>query len=228
MRLLIVEDYEPLRQALVQGLTEAGFAVDATGDGEEGLWYAGDEAYDAIVLDLMLPKVDGLTLLRKIRAQGSRCPVLILTAKDKIEDRVRGLNEGADDYLVKPFAFDELLARVNALVRRKYEVSSSVLCINGLSIDLLAHRVAQHGREIVLTRLEFGVLEVLSLRAGHVLSRTDISEHLYGFDAEPNSNAIDVHVAQLRRKLEAAGSPGLIETQRGVGYRLRGPDACDH
>lgn len=220
MRLLVIEDYEPLRTALVQGLTEEGFAVDATGDGNEGLWYAQDDAYDVIVLDLMLPGLDGLSILRRIRSEDKRCPVLILTAKDKIENRVQGLNEGADDYLVKPFAFEELLARINALVRRKYQVNSSAIQVGCLTVDLTTKKVTQDGIDIGMTALEFGILQVLALRVGHIVTRSEISDHLYGFDAEPNSNAIDVHIAQLRRKLEGPGRPRLIHTVRGMGYRL--------
>lgn len=228
MRLLVIEDYEPLRQALVQGLTEAGFAVDATGDGREGLWYANDATYDAIVLDLMLPGMDGLSLLRKIRADGKTTPVLILTAKDRVDDRVAGLNQGADDYLVKPFAFEELLARVRALVCRKYDLATTVVTIGDLAIDLKAKEVKWQGQTITLTAREFGVLEVLVLRCGQVVTRTEISEHLYGFDSEPDNNAIDVHVAQLRRKLEAPECPKLIHTRRGMGYLLNGSNACLH
>ena len=220
MRLLVIEDYEPLRSTLIQGLTEEGFAVDASGDGNEGLWYARDDAYDCIVLDLMLPGLDGLSLLRQIRADGKRCPVIILTAKDQLQDRVHGLNEGADDYLVKPFAFEELLARIKALVRRKYDVSISVIEVGPLSVDLTARRVWCDESEVRLTPMEFGILEALALRVGHVVSRSEIADRLYGFDMEPNSNAIDVHVAQLRRKLESPDRPRLIHTLRGMGYRL--------
>lgn len=204
----------------MQGFTEEGAAVDATSDGKEGLWYASDEAYDAIILDLMLPGMDGLSLLRRIRAEGKRSPVIILTAKDGVPDRVLGLNEGADDYLVKPFAFAELLARVKALVRRKYHIRSSVVQVGPLRVDLTARRVAYYGREVSLTQREYGILEQLALRAGEVVSRTEISEHLYGFDSEPDSNALDVHVAQLRKKLENGDRPRLIHTRRGMGYQL--------
>ena len=226
MRLLVIEDYEPIRSALVQGFTEEGFAVDSTGDGKEGLWYARDEAYDAIVLDLMLPGLDGLSLLRKIRAEEKNCPVIILTAKDQIDDRVLGLNEGADDYLVKPFAFEELLARVNALVRRQYQVSSSAIEVGALSINLTAKSVEYDQTQVRLTQMEYAILEMLALRAGDVVSRTELSDHLYGFDAEPNSNAIDVHIAQLRRKLEGPDRPRLIHTRRGMGYRLAQDHDC--
>lgn len=225
MRLLVIEDFAPLRRSLVQGLSEAGFAVDATGDGREGLWFAKDSAYDVIVLDLMLPGMDGLTLLEKLRAQGGEAAVLILTARDTIEDRVVGLNTGADDYLIKPFAFEELLARVNALVRRRYDVASTTVQIDGLCIDLRARRVTWDHQPVTLTAREFGILEVLALRAGQVVTRTEIADHLYGLDAEPDSNAIDVHIAQLRRKLAGPGRPKLIHTRRGLGYLLEHPPA---
>ena len=220
MRLLVIEDYDPLRSALIQGLSEAGYAVDATGDGKEGLWYAQDEVYDAIVLDLMLPGLDGLSLLRQIRSEGKSSPVIILTARDQVSDRVRGLNEGADDYLVKPFSFEELLARIKALIRRRYLVRTPAVEVGPLSVDFTAKRVLYQDEEVRLTQMEYGILEMLALRAGEVVSRTEISDHLYGFDLEPNSNAIDVHISQLRRKLESSNRPSLIHTRRGIGYRL--------
>ena len=224
MRLLLVEDYPPLRRSIAKGLREAGYAVDATGDGEEGLWYASSGEHDVIVLDLMLPKVDGLTILRRLREKGSPAHVLILTAKDTVDDRVRGLELGADDYLVKPFAFDELLARVRALVRRKYEAKSPVIAVGDLEMDTRARAVRRGGRAIGLTAREYALLEFLALRAGQVVTRTDIWEHVYDFAAEPNSNVIDVYVARLRKKLERDGRPPLIHTRRGIGYVLGGPD----
>jgi len=220
MKVLLVEDYAPLRKSLSQGLREAGFAVDATGDGEEGLWYARSGDYDAIVLDLMLPKVDGLTILRRLRESGDRSGVLILTAKDTVGDRVRGLDLGADDYLVKPFAFEELLARLRALVRRGYQAPSPSLDVGDLSIDTSARTARRAGRTIDLTPHEYALLEYLALRAGRVVTRTEIWEHLYDFRAEPNSNVIDVYVARLRKRLEQQGRPRLIHTRRGVGYVL--------
>lgn len=229
MRLLVIEDYTPLRRSLVRGLTEAGFAVDATGDGKEGLWYAQDACYDAVVLDLMLPGLDGLSILQRMREAGKTSPVLILTAKDGVPDRVRGLNLGADDYLAKPFAFEELLARLHALVRRKYDKTTTMIDAGGLTLDLNARTAAWDAEPVVLTAKEFGILEVLALQIGRVVSRTEIADHLYGFDAEPNSNAIDVHIAQLRRKLETDGRPRRVHTRRGMGYILLATDdACAH
>jgi len=223
MKVLLVEDYEPVRTSVAQGLREAGFAVDATGDGEEGLWFAQTGEYDAIVLDLMLPGTDGLTILRRLRGDANPVPVLVLTARDTVRDRVRGLDLGADDYLVKPFAFDELLARVRALVRRKYEEASPVLRVGDLEIDPGRRTVCRASRPVDLTAREYAILEFLAHRAGRVVSRTDIWEHVYDFNAEPNSNVIDVYVARLRRRLEEGGRPRLIHTRRGQGYVLGEP-----
>ncbi len=220
MKILLIEDYPPLRKSLTRGLREAGFAVDATGDGEEGLWYAQSKGHDVIVLDLMLPKVDGLTILRRLRAENSPAQILVLTARDTLEDRVLGLNLGADDYLVKPFAFEELLARVHALVRRKYTTPSTVIRIADLEIDTVARRVRRGGRDIDLSAREYALLEFLSFRAGHFVTRTEICEHLYDFTAELNSNVIDVYVNHLRRKLEFGGKSRLLHTKRGMGYML--------
>jgi DNA-binding response OmpR family regulator len=220
MKVLLVEDYDPVRKAVAQGLREAGFAVDATGDGEEGLWYTQSGDYDVIILDLMLPKVDGLTILSRLRERGAAARVLILTAKDKIEDRVQGLNQGADDYLVKPFAFDELLARVNALVRRKYETTSPVIRVADLEVDTRARIVRRAGQTIDLTAREYALLEFLVHRAGQIVTRTEIWEHTYDFAADPNSNVIDVFIGMLRKKLERDGMPRLIHTRRGLGYVL--------
>ena len=220
MRLLVIEDYKPLRKSLTKGLQEAGFAVDATGDGEEGLWYAMGEAYDVIILDLMLPNMDGLSILKKLRAKGRQNHVLILTARDTIDDRVKGLNTGADDYLVKPFAFEELLARVNALVRRQYAVKSPEIRVGDVVIDTRTKSVRRAGQVVELTGREYSLLEFLALRAGQLMTRTEIWEHLYDFNDEPNSNVIDVHVGHLRRKLEKNGWSRLIHTRRGMGYML--------
>lgn len=220
MRVLVIEDFEPLRQSIVKGLKKAGMAVDQTGQGDEGLWYARSNPYDVIILDLMLPGMDGLTLLRKLRADGFKQHVLILTAKDTVDDRVRGLDAGADDYLVKPFSFDELLARVRALIRRTYQAKSPSLTVGRLRIDTAQQRVWIHDRQIDLPAREYALLEYLALRAGEVVSRTDIWEHVYDFHSEASSNVVDVYVSYLRRKLDAPGAPSLIQTVRGRGYRL--------
>ncbi len=223
MRLLLIEDYAPLRKSVAKGLREAGFAVDATGDGEEGLWYAMDKAHDVIILDLMLPKIDGLSILKKLRSKGRQCHVLILTAKDTLGDRVQGLNTGADDYLVKPFAFEELLARVRALVRRKYISKSPLIRVSDLEINTSTRVVHRAGRLIDLTSREYALLEFLALRAGQVVTRGEIWEHLYDFNNDSTSNVTDVYILYLRRKLECGGQPRLIHTRRGIGYVLGEP-----
>ena len=220
MRILVVEDYEPLRKSLEQGLREAGFAVDVAGDGEEGLWYAQGNEYDVLVLDLMLPKLDGLSILKKLRAEGRQSHVLILTAKDALEDRVRGLDLGADDYLVKPFAFEELLARIRALIRREYRAKRGEIVVEDLRIDPAAQRVSRAGRTISLTAREYALLEYLALRVGEVVSRTDIWEHTYEFSSSATSNVVDVYIGYLRKKLDTEGLAPLIHTVRGRGYLL--------
>jgi len=224
MRVLLVEDYPPLQKSLSKGLREAGFAVDGATDGEEGLWYAQGNDYDAVILDLMLPKMDGLTVLRKLRASGRQTHVLILTSKDAVPDRVAGLNAGADDYLVKPFAFEELLARVRSLVRRRYQDKDAAIQIGDLRIDTSAQRVWRGREEIGLTPREFALLEYLARRAGQVVSRSDVWEHVYDFHSEASSNVVDVYVSYLRRKLRDEQRPGLIQTVRGRGYCLVKPD----
>jgi len=224
MRLLLIEDYRPLQQSLTKGLREAGFAVDTTGDGQEGLWYAMGNDYDVIILDLMLPGMDGLSLLKRLRAEGRQNHVLILTAKDTLEDRIKGLNLGADDYLVKPFSFEELLARVRALLRRSYREKNPEIKVQNLRIDLTTQRV-WHGRdEIRLTPREYALLEYLAMRAGQMVSRTDIWEHLYEFKSAASSNVVDVYIGYLRKKIEQPSKPALIHSVRGRGYIL-GPEA---
>ena len=220
MRLLIVEDDGPLREALQQGLEEAGFAVDTSADGEEGLWYARSNEYDVIVLDLMLPHVDGLTILGRLRRDGSAVPILILTARDTVADRVKGLDLGADDYLVKPFAFAELLARVRAMVRRGYNNKDPVIRVADLEIDTAGRTVRRGGRSIELTAREYALLEFLVARADQVVSRSDIWEHIYDFRSDPDSNVVDVYIGHLRKKIEQPGQLKLIHTRRGQGYVL--------
>ena len=220
MRLLLIEDYHPLQQSLMKGLREAGFAVDTTGNGEEGLWYAMGNEYDVIILDLMLPGMDGLEILKKIRTQGRKSHVLILTAKDTLQDRVTGLDLGADDYLVKPFAFQELLARVRALLRRNYSQKNPCISIRDLRIDLASQRVRLGREGIQLTPREYALLEYLAMRAGQTISRTDIWEHVYDFNSSASSNVVDVYIGYLRKKIERPNKPRLIHTIRSRGYAL--------
>jgi DNA-binding response OmpR family regulator len=219
MRALVVEDYAPVRAAVVEGLAENGFAVDSASDGEEGLWLADQNPYDVVVLDLMLPKLDGLSLLKKLRANGSTTPVLLLTAKDGVDDRVRGLDTGADDYLVKPFALAELLARVRALVRRRYDIRDPIIRIDDLEIDT-TKRIVKRGDVIVLSAREYALLEYLAVRTGQLVTRTEIWEHVYDFNSEAHSNVVDLYIGYLRKKLERDGSAKLIHTRRGQGYVL--------
>jgi DNA-binding response OmpR family regulator len=220
MHLLVIEDYPPLQQSLTKGLREAGFAVDSTRDGREGLWYALGNEYDVIILDLMLPGMDGLEILKKIRSKGRKVHVLILTAKDTILDRVAGLDLGADDYLVKPFAFEELLARVHALLRRSYRQKNPCIKIKDLRIDLTTQRVWRGREQIQLTPREYALLEYLAIRAGQMVSRIDIWEHVYEFNSSASSNVVDVYIGYLRRKIERPNKPALIHTIRGRGYSL--------
>ena len=220
MRLLIIEDYKPLQQSLAKGLSEAGFAVDTTGDGKEGLWYATSNEYDVIILDLMLPGMDGLEILKKIRAQGRKSHVLILTARDTVQDRVTGLNLGADDYLIKPFAFKELLARIHALLRRGYRQKNPLIEIKDLKIDFSRQRVWRGKEEIQLTPREYALLEYLAMRLGQTISRTDIWEHIYDFNSSASSNVVDVYIGYLRKKIERPNKPRLIHTIRSRGYAL--------
>jgi len=219
MRALVVEDYAPIRTAVTEGLVENGFAVDSAADGEEGLWLAETNPYDVVVLDIMLPKLDGLGLLKRLRAHGSTVAILMLTAKDTVEDRVCGLDLGADDYLVKPFAFAELLARVRALVRRRYDTRAPTIQIDDLEVDTAKRLVRRRAEAITLSAREYALLEYLAMRAGELVTRTEIWEHVYDFHSEAHSNVVDVYVGYLRKKL---GTPQLIHTRRGQGYVLGG------
>ncbi|MEZ4358918.1 MAG: response regulator transcription factor [Kofleriaceae bacterium] len=224
MRLLMIEDYAPLADAVTQGLREAGFAVDHSGDGEEGLWYAQEHEYDAIILDLMLPKLDGREVLRRLRAAGDTTHVLVLTARDTLADRVAGLDLGADDYVVKPFAFEELLARVRALVRRSHQQATSRLVVGDLAIDTVRRTVTRRDVPVPLTAREYALLEYLAHRPGAVVSRTELWEHVYDFAAEPASNVLDVYISHLRRKVDEGHEVKLIHTRRGQGYVLGEPE----
>jgi len=224
LRILVVEDSEPLRESLRLGLTREGFAVDAAADGEAGLSLARNNPYDVLVLDILLPKLDGMSVLAGLREKPDRPHVLVLTARDRVEDRVQGLNEGADDYLVKPFAFDELLARIHALVRRRYAEHSRKVEVGGLALDLVARTAAHEGQTLDLTAREYALLEYLALRRGQTVTREEIEDHVYGVHKLPASNAVDSTVCLLRSKLGPAGR-SLIRTLRGRGYVLDQPRA---
>lgn len=221
MRILIVEDQQLIGKALKKGLTEEAYAVDWVMTLADGVHLANEFEYDTLILDLMLPDGSGLELLAKLRKTGQRTPVLILTAKDTIEDKVQGFNLGTDDYLAKPFAFEELLSRVRALTRRKYQFYGNVLEAGPLKLDAIARTVTCLGTPLLLTAKEFAVLELFLLRKSHILSRDKIAEHIYSEEAEQGSNVIDVFINKLRRKLESAGADDLIETVRGEGYVVR-------
>ena len=222
MRVLIVEDSEALRDALRAGLAREGFAVDVAADGALGLSQARANPYDVLVLDLSLPRLDGMDVLAGLREKADRPHVLVLTARDRVDDRVRGLNAGADDYLVKPFSFEELLARIHALVRRRYEERSPRVDVGDLSIDVVARRATRAGQVLDLTAREYALLEYLALRAGHTVTREEIEDHIYGVTRLPSSNAVDSAVCMLRSKL-GPGGKHLIRTRRGQGYVLEGP-----
>jgi DNA-binding response OmpR family regulator len=219
MRVLVVEDFEPLREAVTQGLVEAGFAVDSTDNGEDALRKADTAEYDVIVLDLMLPKIPGLVVLKALRKQGCRAHVLILTARDTPADRIRGLETGADDYLIKPFVFGELIARVRALIRRKYELHANTVKISDLEVDISRRMVKRKGHSISLSSREYAILEYLALNANRVVSRTEIWQHIYDANATLESNVVDVFVGLVRKKIERPGKQ-LLHTRRGLGYIL--------
>jgi two-component system, OmpR family, response regulator len=227
-RLLIVEDERKLGEALVEGLTRAQYTADLALDGEEALEYARASAYDVIVLDVMLPKLDGFEVCRRLRAENVWTPILMLTARDAIRDRISGLDAGADDYLVKPFAFGEMLARVRALLRRDSAMKQGILQVSELTLEPAAQRVQWAGRPLDLTAREYRVLEALMRRPGWIVSRESLIESVWGFDfadTSDTSNLVEVYVGRVRRKLTEHGAPALIQTIRGAGYRLREPDA---
>jgi len=225
VRLLIIEDYAPLRELLARGLRDAGYAVDATGEGGEGLWFAENHPYDVIILDVMLPGVDGFEILRTLRKAGSTTHVLVLTARDAVADRVTGLDLGADDYLVKPFAFSELAARVKALGRRPRATAATttVLRVADLELDLIKRTVRRAGQPIALQPREFRLLEYLMRHAGEVVTRTMLLENVWDYHFDPRTNIVESHLSRLRTKVEKGFAPELIHTLRGAGYCLREP-----
>jgi len=220
MRILVVEDEAGVAGFVKQGLTEAGYSVDVARDGLEGLEYALAFQYDTIVLDIMLPKMNGLDLLREIRDQRVKSPVLLLTARDGVDDRVQGLDVGADDYLVKPFAFAELLARIRSLLRRPPLATGNMIRISDLEMDIANREVRRAGQRIELSPREFALLELLLRHPKQVLTRTQIVEHVWNFDFYSDTNVVDVYIGYLRRKIDRDHTPALIKTIRGVGYRI--------
>ena len=225
MRILLVEDYRPLRVAIVESLKGVGYSVDSSATGDEGLWYAKNHSYDVILLDIMLPEVDGLTILRSLRKMGSSTPIIIISARDSLDHRIEGLDAGADDYLVKPFELKELQARIRSQTRRAYDKKSSVVEVGDLEINLGTKRVLRNDEEILLSRREYGLLEYLAYRAGEVVTRQDIWDHVYDYYEEASSNAVDVYVGYLRKKLKGPGEGTYIQTRRGQGYLLEYAEA---
>jgi two-component system copper resistance phosphate regulon response regulator CusR len=221
MRILLVEDEPDAARMLAKGLRERAYAVDVAGDGESACEQAETSDYDAIVLDLLLPRLDGLTVCRRLRESGAPVPILMLTARDSVEARIEGLDSGADDYLTKPFDFGELLARLRALIRRGARAPlPERLRIADLELDTRAHRVSKSGQEVTLTAREYALLEYLARRVGQVVGRAEIAEHVWDENYEPFSNVIEVYVRRLRAKLDGPGEASLIRTRRGEGYEL--------
>jgi DNA-binding response OmpR family regulator len=221
MRILLVEDEPHAAQMLAKGLREATYAVDVVGDGERALYEAGLTEYDAVILDVMLPLRDGLSVCRELRRVGSTVPVLMLTARDAVEARIAGLDGGADDYLTKPFDFGELLARLRAVIRRgSRPLTPPLLQVGPLEMDMRARRAFRSGRSLLLTAREYALLEYLALHAGEVVGRAAIAEHVWDAHYNALSNVIDVFIQRLRRRIDAPGQPSLIVTRRGEGYML--------
>jgi heavy metal response regulator len=223
MRVLVVEDEKKIAGFIKQGLQEEQYAVDTVFDGETALDLLSGVEYDLIVLDVMLPKKDGVEVCQVLRKRGERTPVLMLTARDAVEDRVRGLDSGADDYLVKPFAFAELLARIRALIRRGSAISSAQLRVGDLMLDTLTRRATRGDRTVELTAREYALLEYLMRNAGQVLSRTQILNHLWNYDFLGSSNVVDVYIGYLRRKIDDGFTTRLLRTVRGSGYSIEEP-----
>lgn len=221
MRILIAEDEKTLNATLKKRLEEQSYSVDACLDGQEALDYLDSAEYDVVLLDIMMPKKSGLEVLRALRKKGRQTPVLLLTAKDSIKDRVDGLDAGADDYLVKPFAFEELMARIRVMLRKKSGQSSNLLSVGDLTLDLGTHTVVRDGQPISLSSREFALLRYLVMNQGMILSRDQIEQHIWNYDYEGSSNMIDVYIRYLRKKIDDPFEKKLIHTVRGAGYVLR-------
>jgi two-component system, OmpR family, response regulator MprA len=222
MRILVVDDDRAVRESLRRSLAFNGYQVELATDGYEALDAVARQRPDAMVLDVMMPRLDGLEVCRRLRGNGDGLPIIVLTARDAVADRVAGLDAGADDYLVKPFSFSELLARLRALLRRPVLQTANRLAVGGIAMDLAARAVTRGSQEVVLTPREFAVLEYLLRHPGQALSRTQIAERVWSWEFHGDSNIVDVYIGYLRRKLDTAGEPSAIETLRGFGYRLRG------
>lgn len=220
MKALIIEDDKKIGSFIKNGLRSEGYRVDAATDGEEGFYLAAEGNYDVIILDVILPGMDGITLCKKIRKSGKRSPIIMLTAKDAVEDRVQGLDAGADDYLTKPFSFAELLARIRALTRRRQPGSTSVLKVRDLTLSIETHQVRRGKKEINLSATEFRLLRYLMQNKGRVLSKALILENIWGYDFSPESNIVDVYIKYLRDKIDRGSAKSLIQTVHGVGYKL--------
>ncbi len=221
MRVLVVEDAKDMNRLIVKTLTRAGYSVDGCYNGEEALDFLAGAEYDAILLDVMMPKMDGYALLEKLRSQGMDTPVLFLTARDAISDRVKGLDLGADDYLVKPFDFEELLARIRAMTRKKAGKRSNVFTLGDLQVDAQSHTVTRGGQEINLLPKEFTILEYMIRNQGTVLSREQLENQIWNYERSGSSNNIDVYISKLRKKIDGEGQSRLLHTIRGVGWVLR-------
>lgn len=221
MRVLVVEDHPRMSGLLKRGLEEEGFAVDVAANGEDGLWFASENSYDAIVLDIMLPGLDGFGVLERLRTAQRWAPVLLLTAKDAVQDRVHGLDLGGDDYLTKPFAFPELLARLRALMRRGSRERPAILEAGDLALDPASREVRRGGTPIILTAKEFSLLETLMRHRDEVLSKAFLIEHVWDFAFDSDSNVIEVYISSLRRKIDKPFGRASLETVRGAGYRIR-------
>lgn len=220
MRILIIEDELKLSNNIKQGLIESGFAVDQAFDGEEGQYLTESEEYDAVVLDVMLPKIDGVSLCKELRKKQIKTPILMLTAKARLDDKVEGLDAGADDYLTKPFEFAELKSRINALLRRSHNQAETVITIGDLVVDPKSHKVERNNEAISLTAKEFAILEFLARHKGEVMTRTQILEHTWDYNFDTMSNIVDVFIATLRKKVDGNSKKKLLHTVRGVGFKL--------